>query len=227
MPKIKFTALAVAKITPPKKGQIDYFDVAFPAFGLRVSPAGTKSFFVMTRVHGKLVRLSVGKAKIIEEGPGITLKEAREKAGEYTEMTSRGLDPRQINKQEKQNNEGRARDTFKIVGERFMQQHVKPRLASATQSEYERILFGEDTKLWAHLPVASIARADVRRVLDAIVERGSPKVPASPIRAIAAAVSSNAIFAPLATGATNFMESPIISSEVLELVNVPTKTLLT
>jgi len=173
VPKIKLTAISVARIAPPDKGQVDYFDTAFPAFGVRVSLAGTKTYFVMMRVYGKLVRLSVGKAKVKEDGLGLSLKEAREKAGEFADLASRGIDPRQLKKQEHQDNEGRSKNTFRTVGERFMQQHVKPRLAESTQREYERILFGDDTKAWAHMPVTSITRADVRAVLDAIVDRGS------------------------------------------------------
>ena len=63
MPKMKLTALAVARIAPPEKRQIDYFDTTMPAFGVRVSLAGTRIYFVMTRVHGKLVRLPLGRAK--------------------------------------------------------------------------------------------------------------------------------------------------------------------
>lgn len=174
MPKMKLTTLAVGRIAPPKRGQTDYFDAAMPAFGVRVSSAGTRTFFAMTRVHGKLVRLTIGKAKLADDAPGLTLAEAREKAGAWIELAGRGIDPRQQKDQERQDNADRARNTFKAVGERFMKQYVEPRLAASTQREYRRVLFGADTAAWTKRPVASITRADVRAVLDAIVERGSP-----------------------------------------------------
>ncbi|TAN59194.1 MAG: hypothetical protein EPN26_00340 [Rhodospirillales bacterium] len=74
---------------------------------------------------------------------------------------------------DRQGNEERSRNTFKAIGERFMRQHVEPRLASSTQREYHRALFGADTAAWANRPVASITRADVRAVLDTMVDRGS------------------------------------------------------
>jgi len=172
MPRMKLTALAVARLTPPKTGQVDYFDAAMPAFGVRMSLAGARTYFVMLRVQGKLARLTIGKAKINEGDPGLSLKEARERAGEWIDLAARGIDPRQQKAQERQDNETRARNTFKAVAERFMRQHVTARLATATQADYRRVLFGADTAAWANRPVSAITRADVRAVLDGIVERG-------------------------------------------------------
>lgn len=173
MPKMKLTALAVARIAPPASGQVDYFDAAMPAFGVRISPAGTRTYFVMTRVHGKQVRLSIGKAKLNDDGPGVTLKEARDQAGQWSELAARGIDPRQSKAQERQVSVEPPRNTFKAVGERFMKQYVAPRLATTTQREYKRALFGPDTAAWANRPIAAVTRADVRAVLDAMMERGS------------------------------------------------------
>ena len=173
MPKMKLTALAIARLAPPESGQTDYFDTALPSFGVRLSHAGTRSFFVMTRIHGKLVRLTIGKAKVKDDDLGLSLKDAREKAGEWAELAARGIDPRQLKADDRQGNEERSRNTFKAIGERFMRQHVEPHLASSTQREYQRALFGTDTAAWANRPVASITRADVRAVLDAMVDRGS------------------------------------------------------
>ncbi|MBF0246865.1 MAG: site-specific integrase [Alphaproteobacteria bacterium] len=173
MAKTKLTALAIERLTPPDKGQVDYFDAAMPAFGVRVSVAGSRTFFVMTRIHGKLVRLTIGRAKLKDDGPGLSLKEARHKAGEWIELAERGIDPRQVKALEKQDNRARSQNTFETVGERFLHQHVKARLAAKTEVEYVRVLQGADTREWRNRPVADITRADVRVVLDAIVERGS------------------------------------------------------
>ena len=170
---MKLTALSVARLNPPPSGQVDYFDSAFPAFGLRVSVAGSRTYFVMTRVQGKLARLTIGKAKIGDDDPGISLRDAREKAGQLTDLASRGIDPRQLKQEERSANEVRARNTFYAVAERFMEQYVEPRLAVSTQREYRRTLFGGDTTRLAKRPIASITRADVRTVLDAMVARGS------------------------------------------------------
>ena len=174
MPKTKLTALAIAKLAAPKAGQIDYFDISMPGFGLRVSLAKTRTYFVMTRVHGKLVRLTIGKAKLTDDDIGLSLKEARENAGELVELAGRGIDPRQLKKNERDANTELAQNTFKAIGERFMKQYAEPRLAASTLREYRRVLFGPDTERWAKRPVSTITRADVRFLLDAMIERGSP-----------------------------------------------------
>ncbi|HLO75152.1 MAG TPA: Arm DNA-binding domain-containing protein, partial [Magnetospirillum sp.] len=174
MPKIKLTSLAVARLSPPEKGQADYFDAVMPAFGVRVSPAGTRTYFVMTRIHGKLARLTVGAAKVADDGPGLSLADARKKAGDWLEMAQAGHDPRQQRQAEKQAHTEKAANTFKAVGERFMRQHVEPRLAASTHREYKRVLFGPDTAAWANKPIGAVTRADVHAVLDGMIERGSP-----------------------------------------------------
>jgi integrase len=143
-------------------------------FWLRVSLAKTRTYFVMTRVYGKLVRLTIGKAKLTDDDIGLSLKEAREKVGELVELAGRGIDPRQLKKQERDANAELAQNTFKAIGERFMKQYAMPRLAASTLREYRRVLFGPDTERWAKRPVSFITRADVRFLLDAMIERGSP-----------------------------------------------------
>jgi len=173
MPKVKLTALAVARLTPPPKGQIDYFDTSMPSFGLRLSPKGTRTYFLMTRIHGRLSRLTLGQAKTSEDCPGLTLAEARAKAGEWADLAASGQDPRQLRQEEKAIAVAVASNTFETVAKRFMQQHAEPNLAASTCREYKRVLLGADTSAWKHRPVASITRADVRAVLDSMVERGS------------------------------------------------------
>ena len=61
MPKLRLTATAVRRFQPPNAGQVEYYDTHLPAFGMRVSYSGTKSWFVMTRVDGKLIRVTLGR----------------------------------------------------------------------------------------------------------------------------------------------------------------------
>ena len=173
MPKMRLTAAAVERITPPTKGQVDYFDATVPAFGLRVSYAGARTYFAMTRVHGKLVRLTIGRAKIGDNESGWSLADARRKAGELMAVAADGHDPRQMKADDKRKNEVAAKNTFATVAELFMSGHVRPRLAKSTHREYQRALFGQDTAAWANLPVSAITRADVRIALDGMVARGS------------------------------------------------------
>ncbi len=173
MPKLKLTAAAVARLSVPVSGRVDYFDASLPAFGLRISKTGARKYFLMTRINNDLVRLTLGSAKIADDSIGLTLKEARGKAGELNDLIERGIDPRQEKEIEKNQNKVRARHTFEVVGKRFMRQYVEPRLAKSTQREYRRSLTGTDTESWKNKPISAITRADIIAMLDDMVERGS------------------------------------------------------
>src|SRR5829696_1875216 len=90
MPKLRLTSTAVDRFQPPPAGQIEYYDTHLPAFGLRLSYSGAKAWFVMTRVNGKLTRITLGRH------PAISLAEARAKARLAVEHARNGGDPRRI-----------------------------------------------------------------------------------------------------------------------------------
>jgi integrase len=106
--------------------------------------------------------------------PATSLESARAAAKSALEDVAQGINPKAKKEAEIQAKAEKAANTFKAVGERFMRQHVERRLAENTHREYRRVLFGTDTAKWANRPVTSITRADVRAVLDAMVERASP-----------------------------------------------------
>src|SRR5215207_3666131 len=140
MPKARLTALAVNRLKPPETGQVEYFDTHLPAFGLRVSYSGTKAWMVMTRVHGKLTRITLGRH------PAMSLAEAREKARTVVEDAKAGKDPRVIAAQERRCKDQERRTTFDVVGSLFMERYVNRELRPNTAREYRRILQGPDTK---------------------------------------------------------------------------------
>ena len=71
MPKQYLTAKFIDGLKPPKSGQIDYFDTAVPAFGVRNQRKG-KLFFLIRRNHeGERKRIRLGY------WPDVTLAEAR------------------------------------------------------------------------------------------------------------------------------------------------------
>src|SRR5215468_9028849 len=72
MPTRALTVASVARIKPPKAGQLDYFDKGFPGLALRVSYGGAKAWVYFYRLHGKLRRMSLGRY------PAMSLDEARD-----------------------------------------------------------------------------------------------------------------------------------------------------
>ena len=167
MPKIKLTTAAVAKLTPPKVGRVDYFDATLPAFGLRVSSTGARKWFLMTRVAGKQIRITLGVARVDEDSPGMSLAEARRKAGEMMEARTAGHDPRQAEAEAKRANQQKAKDTFGVVAKVFLSEYVQPRLRPPTISDY-RMTLGEKSTItadWRDRPIANISKTDVRTLL--------------------------------------------------------------
>jgi integrase len=70
MPKIALTDITLRNLPAPEKGQQDIWDVGFPAFGVRVSQGGSKTFVL--NIHNS--RRAIGRY------PVITLAQARSEA---------------------------------------------------------------------------------------------------------------------------------------------------
>jgi hypothetical protein len=68
------TDLTIRSLSPPLKGQRDYFDDALPGFGVRISQGGTRSFFLFTGQKKNRERKSIGRWGIV------TLAQARAEA---------------------------------------------------------------------------------------------------------------------------------------------------
>ena len=167
MPKARLTALAVDRCKPPATGQIEYFDTHLPAFGLRVSYSGAKAWIVMTRIHGKLTRLTLGRH------PAMSLTEAREKARAMVEAAKAGQDPRLIEAEERRRKDQDRRTTFESVAALFMGRYVERELRPNTAREYRHILQGPDTQEWRSRPISALTKGDVTDLLHRMEQRGS------------------------------------------------------
>src|SRR5215213_3848725 len=168
MPKLRLTATAVARLQPPKAGQVEYYDSHLPAFGLRVSYSGAKAWFVMSRVDRKLTRVTLGHY------PALSLAEARDKARRAAELAKAGGDPRKLEAEERRRKEKERHDTFERVASLFMTSYAQRELRPNTAREYRRILQGPDTRGWAWRPITSLGKHDVLEVLSRIEQRGAP-----------------------------------------------------
>ncbi len=174
MPNTKLTAAAVTRLKPPATGQVDWFDTTFPAFGLRISAQGTRSYILMTRIHGKRVRLTLGRAKTTTDGPGLGLAEARRKAGEWLEQIAAGGDPRQDQLEAREARHQAQRNTFAVVAAEFINSYAERNTRPRTVLEYRRALLMEPGVVsWQDRPIGTITKRDVLAVLDGILARGA------------------------------------------------------
>ena len=168
MPTTRLTAASVERLKAPTAGQIEYYDRRLPSFGMRLSYQGTKSWFVMTRLDGKLIRVTLGRH------PVLSLADAREEARRVVSLAAGGKDPRQIRSEAKQKRCEERRNSFDVCADEFLQKYAERHLRLSTQREYQRILKGKDTRAWRDRPVSEITKRDVLDVIEGIESRGSP-----------------------------------------------------
>jgi integrase len=150
--KAKLTELSVARIRPPQSGRLEVWDSTLPAFGLRVTSTGARSYVVAIRKAGAKhpSRIKVGE-------PGrMALADARDAA---RQLMQTGAAPEPEDEPE----------TFASLAEQFLGHGRTKRgrvLRPATTKEYRRALLVYSKPLHAK-PVTAIRRGDVAQLLRA------------------------------------------------------------
>ena len=115
MPKLALqllTELAIRKAKPADK-RYDIFDASVRGLGLRVATSGTKSWFIMRRFKGRMLRSTFGRY------PDMTLAQARQKAPEVLADMADGSPQGQ-----------RKPDPFKVVLEEWLKKDQEKTKAS-------------------------------------------------------------------------------------------------
>lgn len=158
MPRQRLTDKAVANLKADGQ-RIEIYDTLLPGFGLRVSPKGAKSWFAFTRVHGHPTRITLGRY------PVLGLKDAREAARKTLMEASAGADPRPERKVKPY--------TVETLIEEFARRHLV-KLAAKSQAETLRYLNGRFLTRFRGRPPGSIKRAEIRALLDDIMDEGKP-----------------------------------------------------
>lgn len=138
---------------PPQPGaQYVCWDADLTGFGVRVSPAGTKTFVLKYRLDSGRVRW-----KTLGRVGDVALEEARKHAKKDIGLVAGGGDPL------------RAKDTARggltvaAVGERFLTDHVEARRKAATLRQYRTAIAHIGTSLGA-VPIADVTTADASTV---------------------------------------------------------------
>ncbi len=171
MPRILLNDRSVRRAAPAK-GQVELWDTALPGFGLRVAAGGSRTYFVMRRIDGKLVRRSVGKAPPLEITKGSPLQpgelwphEAREAAGSLLVQMGRGIDPRASAKVEAAQATAAEDVSFKAIAEKYL----ADKLAGGGADLKSRAELGRklkvDLKAWHSTPIADIRGKEIRDLI--------------------------------------------------------------
>src|SRR5687768_279011 len=159
MPKLTFNDAALRAIQPGVN-QANYWDTLERGLGMRVSPGGTKTFFIYYRHQGIQRRYTLGLYG------RLTLAAARRAARIALGDVAKGLDPAGAKKVE------RDADTFKSLAEKYIEQHAKKYKRS--WKEDQRMIHASLLPAWGSRKVVHITRRDIRQVLQGIIARDAP-----------------------------------------------------
>lgn len=161
MAKVRLTDRALRK-EAPKLGQLELWDDLVPGFGLRIASKGARTFFVMKRVNGRLVRRTVGRVAL--DGPpapgALKLPAARERARGMLEEMQRGVDPAP----RRTASDGPPTTFGGVAAAYFADPARRGGARLASRSELERKV-RIDLAAWASRPIAEIDKAEIKRLI--------------------------------------------------------------
>jgi len=149
----------------PGPAKYEKRDGLAPGLILVVYPSGAKQWTVRYRAHGKQRRLVLG-----DFGPnGMTLAQARKAAAKAQTPI---LDGRDV-AVERRAAKAAPTDTVGALAEAYLARHAKTNKKDGGDAD-DRTLRVDVLPFWQDRSVRDIARRDVVRLLDRVVERGSP-----------------------------------------------------
>ncbi len=165
MAELNLTAKTVDALTADAGARLEFWDEGLKGFGVRVSRRGkaattAKTYFVRYRIGTKMRRLSLGDAR------RVSLADARAKARSVLVSVESGDDPAVAKAL------ARRAETFGELWDEYFRRHAKQNKRSWRDDE--RIAKAELLPHWRHRKAKDVTRADVRQVLDAIVDRKAP-----------------------------------------------------
>jgi integrase len=159
------TQLAIERLKEPGI----HWDTHLPGFGIRITPKGKKSWVCFYRVSRRAVIETLGTVAMIPK-----VEDARNMARQ-SQLTARtGINPVQVKRDKQELESLKDLSRFKSVVDTYFKRRVSDRQKTATMRETMRIFEKEFLPKWGDHHVAAILSKDIRRLLDEIVERGSP-----------------------------------------------------
>jgi integrase len=153
----------VERAKPPSHGRVEFFDSSFGGLALRVTEKGHKSWSLHFRIGGRLRRYTIGSY------PAIKPAEARRRAQQALDRVRDGVDPIE---EKRANRTAPSTGNFAMLARDYLerkQKNVAPNTYRVTKHTFERDLLPS----LGHRAITSITRADVHRVVDAVLARGS------------------------------------------------------
>jgi integrase len=171
MPKTLTDVMLRKAKAPPGAGRAELLDGKVTGLIFRVTGAGVKTWSVLYRFHGTRRRLTLGAYR--PEGSavaGLTLAEARKKAGATLTDIRNGRDP-QGEKQKARAEAGRVGVTLTNLAERWLASPAAAAWRPKTRAEFGRIVRRELLPVLGDLPPGEVTKGNIRDVYDRIAAR--------------------------------------------------------
>jgi integrase len=159
---MKFTDRQI-KALKPQNDRYEVWEDNGKGFGVRVSPAGRKSFIYMYRYQGNPRRMTFGVY------PEISLADAHACHAKARQLLEKGKDPGTV-EQDKKEESHRSPSVKRLVDE-YIEKHAKEKKRS--WKEDHRILHKDVIPRWGKRKARDITRRDIILLLDEIKERGA------------------------------------------------------
>jgi integrase len=151
----RLTERTLAALKPTAGAQYVVWDTDLKGFGVRVSPAGTKTFTLKYRLASGRVRW-----KTLGRVGTVALEQARDYAKDDIGIVARGGDPLGTT--------DTARDALTVadVAERFLADYVGPRKKASTLRLYRLALDGHIVPRLGSVPIAEVTTDDAVKLHD-------------------------------------------------------------
>ena len=152
----------------PGEGRAEFVDGLCPGLHIRVTIQGTRTFSVMFRVNGKLIRQTIGRY------PRVSLRNARASALEFMRTAQEIGDARELKSR------APATVTYAELVETYTEKHLKVNARS-----WRNISRGLKSRVMAPFlsrSVASLTRREIIDVCDSIVAAGTPHAAVNHLR---------------------------------------------
>ncbi len=161
MPSKALTDAIVAEAEPPAAGRLELWDADLPGFGLRITPAGQRSWQVMYRIDGRKRRLTLGSF------PALPLKFARDAARATLKEVAKGNDPAA-----QRANLRSGALTFARFAEAYIERYAKRE--KRTWQADARMIEADLLPAWGPRAIDDIRRRDVIEMVERVCARGHP-----------------------------------------------------
>lgn len=154
---------------PPAPKDVVVLDTEVKGFGLKVTPAGKKVYFLQYRMGGRGTptrRYTIGP-----HGSAWTPDKAREEAIRLRGLVAAKIDPA-VEKKAKSAPVPKAA-TFAVVANDYLDRYARPNLRPSSFKETKRILERDVKPVWGSKSIHEVTRRDALALLDGIADRGA------------------------------------------------------